>query len=41
MLKSKKLKVAIHDIYPLKEVTRAHQDIKSHKTTGKLLIKCN
>ncbi|UPK93901.1 hypothetical protein LCI18_004836 [Fusarium solani-melongenae] len=41
MLKSKKLEVAIHDVYPLKEVARAHQDIESRKTTGKLLIKCD
>ncbi|KAF4974696.1 hypothetical protein FZEAL_8433 [Fusarium zealandicum] len=41
MIKSKKLEIAIHDVYPLKEVARAHQDIESRKTTGKLLIKCD
>ncbi|KAF5016978.1 hypothetical protein F66182_11171 [Fusarium sp. NRRL 66182] len=39
LVKSKKLHVTIHDVYPLKEVARAHQDIESRKTTGKLLIK--
>ncbi|KAM5345211.1 hypothetical protein ACJ41O_011073 [Fusarium nematophilum] len=41
MVKSKKLEIAIHDVYPLKEVARAHQDIEGRKTTGKLLIKCD
>ncbi|KAF1817422.1 NAD(P)-binding protein [Eremomyces bilateralis CBS 781.70] len=29
----------IHEIYPLKDVARAHADIESRKTTGKLLLK--
>ncbi|TWU77278.1 NADPH:quinone reductase [Metarhizium rileyi] len=35
---SGKVKIAVHDVYPLKEVGRAHTDIESRKTTGKLLI---
>lgn len=41
MVTSRKLEIAIHDVYPLKEAARAHQDIESRKTTGKLLIKCD
>lgn len=33
------LNVAIHDVYPLKDVVRATEDIQSRKTTGKLLLK--
>ncbi|KAF2188350.1 NAD(P)-binding protein [Zopfia rhizophila CBS 207.26] len=33
-----KMDVRIHDVYPLKDVVRAHQDIESRKTTGKLLL---
>jgi NADPH2:quinone reductase len=32
-------KVKIHQIYPLKEVTRAHTDLEGRKTTSKLLLK--
>lgn len=38
---SNELNVAIHDVYPLKDVARAHTDIESRKTSGKLLIKCD
>ncbi|PHH89947.1 hypothetical protein CDD83_4894 [Cordyceps sp. RAO-2017] len=38
---SHKLNVAIHDVYPLDDVARAHTDIESRKTTGKLLINCD
>jgi NADPH2:quinone reductase len=31
--------VNIHEVYPLKEVARAHQDLEGRKTTGKLLLK--
>jgi NADPH2:quinone reductase len=34
-----KLNVRIHETYPLAEVARAHTDIESRKTTGKLLLK--
>ncbi|KAI9848026.1 MAG: NADPH:quinone reductase [Sclerophora amabilis] len=34
-----KLNVRIHEIYPLKDVARAHNDIEGRKTTGKLLLK--
>lgn len=31
--------VAIHEVYPLKDVARAHQDLEGRKTSGKLLLK--
>ena len=31
--------VKIHEIYPLKEAARAHQDLEGRKTSGKLLLK--
>ncbi|KAF2473815.1 NAD(P)-binding protein [Lindgomyces ingoldianus] len=34
----KKLNVRIHEVYPLKDVVRATQDIEGRKTTGKLLL---
>ncbi|KAG5928923.1 hypothetical protein E4U42_007628 [Claviceps africana] len=40
LVASGKLNVVIHDVYPLSEVARAHTDIESRKTTGKLLIRC-
>ncbi|RKL25640.1 hypothetical protein BFJ68_g271 [Fusarium oxysporum] len=39
LIKSKKLELTIHKVYPLKDVAQAHQDIESRKTIGKLLIK--
>lgn len=32
------LKVKIHDVYPLKDIVRATQDIEGRKTTGKLVL---
>jgi len=34
-----KLDVRIHDIYPLEDIKRVHEDLEGRKTTGKLLIK--
>jgi NADPH2:quinone reductase len=34
-----KLNVRIHETYPLADIQRAHTDIESRKTTGKLLLK--
>ncbi|KAL8719278.1 MAG: hypothetical protein Q9225_003708 [Loekoesia sp. 1 TL-2023] len=34
-----KFTVRIHEVYPLKDVARAHTDIESRKTMGKLLLK--
>ncbi|KAF1993158.1 NAD(P)-binding protein [Amniculicola lignicola CBS 123094] len=34
-----KLNVQIHDVYPLKDIVRATQDIEGRKTTGKLLLR--
>ncbi|ODA81113.1 hypothetical protein RJ55_04076 [Drechmeria coniospora] len=36
-----KVKISVHEIYPLKDVARAHTDIEGRKTTGKLLINCD
>ncbi|KAI9679342.1 MAG: NADPH:quinone reductase [Caeruleum heppii] len=33
-----KMDVRIHEIYPLKDAARAHDDIEGRKTTGKLLL---
>ncbi|KAI2640578.1 NAD(P)-binding protein [Hypomontagnella submonticulosa] len=33
-----KLDVRIHEVYPLSEVARAHQDLEGRKSTGKLLL---
>ncbi len=38
-IRSGKLEIAIHEVYPLKEAGRAHTDIESRKTKGKLLLK--
>ncbi|KAH6676399.1 hypothetical protein B0J14DRAFT_560700 [Halenospora varia] len=34
-----KLNVKIHEIYPLKDIAKAHTDIEGRRTTGKLLLK--
>jgi len=34
-----KLTIRIHETYPLEDIKRAHTDIESRKTTGKLLLK--
>ncbi|KAL8653050.1 MAG: hypothetical protein Q9210_002338 [Variospora velana] len=39
MMIDKKLNIRIHDIYPLQDVAKAHTDIESRKTMGKLLLK--
>ncbi len=33
-----KVNVKIHDVYPLQEVARAHNDLEGRKSTGKLLL---
>ncbi|KAI9732326.1 MAG: NADPH:quinone reductase [Cirrosporium novae-zelandiae] len=33
-----KMDVRIHEIYPLKDIARAHQDLEGRKTTGKLIL---
>lgn len=33
------LEVKIHEVYPLKDVKRAHEDLEGRKTSGKLLLK--
>lgn len=39
LIASGKVDVRIHDVYPLAEAGRAHTDIESRTTTGKLLLK--
>ncbi|KAL8690016.1 MAG: hypothetical protein Q9218_004449 [Villophora microphyllina] len=39
MMTKEKFNIRIHEIYPLKEVARAHTDIESRTTMGKLLLK--
>ena len=39
LVREKKLNVRVHEVYPLADVARAHTDIESRKTTGKLLLK--
>lgn len=34
-----KLDVKIHEVYPLEEVRKAHEDLEGRKTSGKLLLK--
>ncbi|KAI9705478.1 MAG: NADPH:quinone reductase [Candelina mexicana] len=36
---SEKMNVQIHEIYPMKDVARAHNDLEGRKTTGKLLLR--
>lgn len=33
--------IKVHEVYPLEDATRAHQDLEGRKTTGKLLLKCD
>ncbi|PFH60438.1 hypothetical protein XA68_10952 [Ophiocordyceps unilateralis] len=40
LVASGKINVAIHSIYPLQDASRAHTDIESRITTGKLLLDC-
>lgn len=39
MIQSGKVEVKIHDVYPLKDVGRAHSDLEGRKTTGKLVLR--
>jgi NADPH2:quinone reductase len=39
LISSGKIKVKIHEEYPLKDVARAHSDLEARKTTGKLVLK--
>ncbi|KAI9763146.1 MAG: NADPH:quinone reductase [Candelina submexicana] len=36
---SAKMNVQIHEMYPMKDVARAHSDLEGRKTTGKLLLR--
>ncbi|KAK3934251.1 hypothetical protein QBC46DRAFT_274175 [Diplogelasinospora grovesii] len=38
-IKTGKVNIKIHEVYPLQEVGRAHSDLEGRKTTGKLLLK--
>jgi NADPH2:quinone reductase len=39
MIMAGKLDVKVHDVYQLKDVARAHADLESRMTTGKLILK--
>lgn len=39
LVRDKKINVRVHEVYPLADIARAHQDIESRKTTGKLVVK--
>lgn len=39
LIKSGKVKIKIHKIYPLKDAVEAHKDLEGRRTTGKLLLK--
>lgn len=39
LIAQNKLNFAIHKVYPIQEAKKAHDDIESRKTTGKLLLK--
>jgi len=39
LLLTGKVNVKVHEVYPLKDVARAHADLEGRKTTGKLLLK--
>ncbi|KAI9677135.1 MAG: NADPH:quinone reductase [Bathelium mastoideum] len=39
MMAKSNIDVRIHEIYPLKDVVRAHHDLEGRKSTGKLLLK--
>jgi NADPH2:quinone reductase len=39
LLLAGKVNVKIHEVYPLKDVARAHTDLEGRKTMGKLLLK--
>jgi NADPH2:quinone reductase len=38
MIRDGKLKLRIEHVYPLAEAERAHRELESRKTTGKLLL---
>ncbi|KAK4140260.1 uncharacterized protein C8A04DRAFT_32218 [Dichotomopilus funicola] len=39
LIQAGKVNLKIHDVYPLKDVARAHSDLEGRKTTGKVLLK--
>lgn len=39
LISSGKVKVKVHEEYPLKDVARAHSDLEGRRTTGKLVLK--
>ncbi len=39
LITSGKVKLQIHNVYPLSEVAQAHLDLEGGKTSGKLLLK--
>lgn len=41
LISSGKVKIKVHEVYNLSDVARAHADLESRKTTGKLLLRCD
>lgn len=39
LILEKKLKINVHEAYPLSDAARAHTDLEGRKTTGKLVLK--
>ena len=39
LIQTGKVNLSVHNVYPLKDVAQAHQDLEGSKTTGKLLLK--
>lgn len=39
MFKSDKFKINIFAVYPMEDVAKAHHDLESGKTQGKLILK--
>lgn len=39
LIQAGKVNLKVHDVYPLKDVARAHSDLEGRKTTGKVLLK--
>jgi NADPH:quinone reductase len=39
LIMMEKVNVKIHDVYPLRDVGRAHADLEGRATTGKLVLK--
>lgn len=39
LIQTGKINIGVHNVYDLKDVAKAHEDLEGSKTTGKLLLK--